>query len=192
MEQQRVQQNVRSNGHSLDSSEFWPRYTSLGRGRAQAARAKLERRQIPDSFRCYEGTRAQQNRNCVAATCQLGTHECSLQASVRNTWMPSCLLLAQDRGGGGFGCSVPSLLSGLFTIHIMFLKKEKDPPPTHDKHILTMTSGFDLLRRRKSSQTSWKSESYTTNREWTLKKGPSHSDGGISAEIHFRASLSTQ
>ena len=61
--------------HSFDSSEFWPRCTSLGRGASSSSTRSLERRQIQDSSRCYEGTRAQQNRNCVAATCQIGTHE---------------------------------------------------------------------------------------------------------------------
>ena len=49
--------------YSLGSTELWPRYTSLWRGgRSSAAR---------------EGTWAEQNRNCVAPTCQMCAHECS-------------------------------------------------------------------------------------------------------------------
>ena len=76
--------------HSLGSSEFWPSSTAVVT-RQRAAKQELRR--------CHMS---------------IWHHECgqTLQASVKNTLMLSFPLLARDRGGGCFRCSISKLLSG--------------------------------------------------------------------------------
>ena len=56
----------------------------------------LERRQVQGSERCNERARAQQNRYCVTASCQIGAHECTT-AHGRTTATPGCRHLLRGR-----------------------------------------------------------------------------------------------
>ena len=58
--------------YSLGSIDLWQRKTSLWHGVRSSGTCSLEWRQIQDSSWRTEKTRAQQNGNCVAPTCQIG------------------------------------------------------------------------------------------------------------------------
>ena len=98
--------------------------------------------------------RTQQNRNCVAPTCQIGAHEYARLYGKRQKQLDAvisfadagqrkrlfrvlCILTVKWATG-----DVPEECEFLFNAQLMFLKKEKDP--TTKQIFLAMMSGLGL------------------------------------------------
>ena len=86
--------------YSLDSTELWLRYTSLWRGVRSSSTCSFGRWKIHGSAERDEGTRPQQIRYRVTATCR------TPGPAGASTWMLSSLSLARDQEGVCSECSI--------------------------------------------------------------------------------------
>ena len=133
---------------SPDPSELWPRYTSFGRGASSSSGRSLGRRQIQGSPQRNEG----RSKTGTASLPQvkLAPMNAPGPTGERQEHLDAIIAFA--------GAGILDILT-LLSTQLMFLKKEKNTLQTCS----TMTSGFDLSRkRRQSPQASQKSASRTT------------------------------
>ena len=129
--------------YSLNSTEVWPRYTSLWRGRRLSGTLSLGRggyKTAPNAMREQARSRT---GNRVAPARQIGTRECprSYRRTSKNTWMILLPFAGEGQRRRSFRVlailsvswstgDLPEVCRFLLITQLMFLKRGKDPTTT--------------------------------------------------------------